>query len=65
MADLTIWEKRVGRPPLREGEHTTPVSVRIPDPDYDELCRASTLMRVSVPDLIRRGVAIVIRSGVS
>ena len=54
---------RIGRPPLREGEQSTPVSVRVADSDYDALCRVSVRVRVSVPELIRRGVAVVIKDG--
>jgi hypothetical protein len=46
---------------LREGEQSTPVSVRLPDADYDRLCRVSVRVRVSVPELLRRGVAVIIR----
>lgn len=42
-----------GRPPLALGEHSTSVSVRIPNGMYDRLCAAAVARGLSVPEFIR------------
>jgi len=46
-------QRRPGRPALVEGEHSTTVTVRVSDPDYDKLCAEAKRCRMSVPRLIR------------
>jgi len=52
---------RIGRPPLREGEQSTRVSIRVVDSDFDALCRLALRRRETIPEAIRRAVAIIIR----
>ena len=49
--------KRPGRPPLVEGDTTTPVTIRVPSKEYDRACERATRDRVNVPDIIRRGLS--------
>lgn len=43
-----------GRPPLVLGEHSTPVSVRIPNGLYDQLCAAAVARGLTLPAFIRK-----------
>jgi hypothetical protein len=49
--------RRPGRPPLVEGDTTTPVTIRVPSKEYDRVCERASRERVNVPDLIRRGLS--------
>jgi len=49
-----------GRPPLEPGQRTTLISVRVTEPTYDKLYDKATRERVSVQDLCRRGVRLVL-----
>jgi len=51
---VTVSDRRPGRPSLVEGEGSTPVSVRLSDSDYDQLCAEAKRQRISVAELIRR-----------
>lgn len=52
--------KRQGRPPLTEGDTTTPVTVRLPSKDFDRVCERASRERVKVQDLLRRGIASIV-----
>jgi len=47
-----------GRPPLDRTDRSIPVSVTLPGRTYADVCRRASLERVSVPDIIRRAVAL-------
>ena len=46
-----------GRPPLRPGDTTTTVSLRVPTRDFDRACEIANRQRVSVRDVLRRGLS--------
>lgn len=50
--------RRRGRPALREGEASWPVSVRFPDSEYDDLCAMSNANRMSIPEMLRGSVRV-------
>jgi hypothetical protein len=50
-------QKRPGRKPLREGDTTTPFTVRLPSRDFDRACQRAARERVEVRDLVRRGLS--------
>jgi hypothetical protein len=43
-----------GRPPLRRGEPSVSVHIRVPASQYDRLQQQAQAARGSIPDLIRR-----------
>jgi hypothetical protein len=45
--------KRRGRPPLRDGEETESVPVRLPRSVYDAVCREALAKGVSVSAVVR------------
>lgn len=45
--------RRPGRPPIREGEHSTSVQVRLPDSDFDRLSAVARQHRMTIPTLVR------------
>ena len=48
--------KRRGRPPLDTTDPSTTVCLALPSKRYDALYRQAAAERVSVPELIRRGL---------
>jgi hypothetical protein len=50
-------ESKRGRPPIRVGDTTTPVTVRVPSKDYDRVCERATRERVKPVELIRRSLS--------
>lgn len=50
-------DKPRGHPPLVEGDHTTPVTIRIPTRLYKRACQQANQERVKVPEVIRRALA--------
>ena len=46
--------KKRGRPALRDGEPSTPVSVRMAATDYDETYRRATRAGITMAEQIRR-----------
>jgi predicted HicB family RNase H-like nuclease len=48
--------KRPGRPPLKPGESSTSINVRIPVSDYDRACRVAIRQDRSVAEVLRRGL---------
>jgi len=53
----TRSSRRSGRPALADGEASTPVCVRLGPADYDRVFRQAVRDHVTVPELIRRGIA--------
>lgn len=54
--------KRRGRPPLVEGDTTTPVTVRFTNAMYDRVTKAATDKRVNVSEVIRQAVTVGFRT---
>jgi hypothetical protein len=46
--------RRMGRPPLDTRHPSIPISVRIPVPQYDALCKRAQRDHVSVADALRQ-----------
>jgi len=46
-----------GRPPLRRGDPSVSMHVRLPTSDYDRLEQRAQAARVTVPELVRRRLA--------
>lgn len=53
-------EPKRGRPPLCPGDTPAKVQVYVPSRDYDRVLRIAKRDDVSVPEVIRRGIAKVI-----
>jgi len=53
--------RRRGRPTLVAGDTTTPVNLRVPSTDYDRACQLAQRDRVSVSEVLRRGLTRVLR----
>lgn len=53
---MTDSRRPPGRPPLDDSGRSVPVCVRVPARTYDELHDRAKRERVSVPELLRRGV---------
>ena len=49
--------RRPGRPNLVDGERTAAVNVRLPVSQFDKACGRATRERVTLPELLRRGLA--------
>lgn len=49
--------KRPGRPPLTSGDTPARVHLTVPSPDYDRAYQRAQRDGVSVPELLRRGLA--------
>jgi hypothetical protein len=45
--------RRPGRPPLDRDDPSVQMSLRLPARQYEALCRAATVYRTTVPDLVR------------
>jgi hypothetical protein len=56
VAQIVQLGRRRGRPPIREGDRSIPVSVALPSRDYDRVYQRASQQRVKVPELIRRVV---------
>jgi len=54
-------DRRRGRPPLIAGDTTTSVNLRVPSNDYDRACHLASRNGISVSELLRRGLARVLR----
>lgn len=48
--------KRLGRPPLTEGDTPARVHLTVPSSDYDRADQLAQREGVSVPELLRRGL---------
>ena len=48
--------KRPGRPPLVEGDTTTPVTVRLSTAMYDHACKVASDQRLKPTDVIRQAM---------
>lgn len=48
--------KRLGRPPLQQGQASTSLSVRVPNSVYDEANRKAATEQVSMSTLLRRAL---------
>lgn len=46
-------KNRRGRPTIRPGEPSTSLSVRVPNSEFDELCRRATRWGVPLPTVVR------------
>jgi hypothetical protein len=53
MSGGIVFARRRGRPPLVEGESTTPLTVRIPTGVYDRLEALATARSTTLPTLVR------------
>jgi hypothetical protein len=53
---MTNQTRPKGRPPLVDGDTTTPVTVRFPTRDFDRACQQAARERVPLPELVRRGL---------
>jgi hypothetical protein len=51
---------RRGRPPLRDGEQSTPVCVRVKNHDYDRICTEARQAGMTVAEFVRSKVIPVI-----
>jgi hypothetical protein len=54
--------RRPGRPPLDPADPSVQVCIRFPAKRYDALYKAASASRTTVPDLIRRTLARVLRN---
>jgi len=48
--------RRPGRPALDASDRSVSVCVCVPSRQYETLCKQAQAIRVSVPELLRRGV---------
>lgn len=49
--------KRPGRPPLNEGDIPARLHVTVPSKDYDRAQQIAQRQNISVPEVVRRGLA--------
>lgn len=49
-------DKPRGRPPLVDGDETTPVTIRVPTKLYERTCQRADHERLNVPETIRRAI---------
>jgi len=49
-------DKPRGRPPLVDGDETTPVTIRVPTRVFDRACRRADEERLKVSEALRRAV---------
>lgn len=47
--------RKRGRPPLKSGEKTVPVTQRLPESEYDYVWHIAHRDGISVPEVLRRG----------
>jgi hypothetical protein len=56
MPDVDGARRRPGRPPLDRDDPSVAVTFRLPSRRVDLLCQRADRERISVPELIRRGL---------
>ena len=53
---MTPKKRKRGRPPLRQGETSVSVNVRLPVSDFDALCPRAARLNVSIAEMLRNPV---------
>jgi hypothetical protein len=54
--------RRPGRPPLDPSDPSVDLHVKLPSKAYDDLFAKAQALRVSVPELVRRGVRLLAKA---
>lgn len=50
--------RRRGRPALRAGEHSTAITLRLPDSQYDRVCRLAQHRRQRLSSFVRHAIGL-------
>jgi hypothetical protein len=51
---LTPRKRKRGRPPLREGERSLTIGVKVTESDYDSICTVARRLDVSLAEVVRK-----------